>query len=91
MPLPEKFAINLVAHAFGPNIGKEFAVHVGEITKSFTLNVLRERKVIEFINPQKLKIIEFVIPSPVSPKDLRLSADERKLGIAFTELRIVPL
>lgn len=91
MPLPEKFAIHLVAHAFGPNIGEEFVVHVGEITKSFTLNASREERVIEFINPQRHKIIKFDIPSPVSPKDLGLGAEERKLGIAFTKLRIVPL
>jgi phosphoglycerol transferase len=91
MPLPEKFAIQLVARAFGPNVGKEFMVHVGGITKNFKLNASHERRVIEFVNSQKDKTIKFDIPSPASPKDLGLSADERKLGIAFTELRIVPL
>ncbi len=43
------------------------------------------------LTPKKDKTIKFDIPSPASPKDLGLGADERKLGIAFTELRIVPL
>ena len=37
LPLPDKFAIHLVAHAFGPNVDKAFLVHVGDSMAKFTL------------------------------------------------------
>jgi phosphoglycerol transferase len=91
MPLPEKFAIHLVAHAFGYNVGKEFVAHVGESSKSFVLGASPEEKVLKFINPQRVKTIKIYVPSPISPKELRINEDDRSLGIAFTMLRISPL
>jgi phosphoglycerol transferase len=90
-PLPRKFTVHLVAHAFGPNVGKEFVAHVGDEAARFTLGASPEAKVLEFSNPNKCRIMKIDVPSPTSPKELGLSADERCLGIAFTELRIAPL
>ena len=90
-PLPEKFTINLVAHAFGPNVGKEFVAHVGASAISFKLAASPELRVLEFSNPQRVGTLRIDVPFPVSPKGLGMSADDRSLGIAFTELRIVPL
>ena len=90
VPLPEKFTIHLVAKAFGPNVGKEFVAHVGDSAKSFTLSTSREERVLEFDNPKKSKIIKIKIPSPISPKELGLSGDERRLGIGLFELKISP-
>ena len=36
-PLPDRFAVHLVAHAFGPNVGKEFVARVGDSTAKFIL------------------------------------------------------
>ena len=91
MPLPEKFSVHLVAAAFGPNVGKGFVAHVGDETSRFTLNTSPEEKILRFVNPQKSRTITIVVPSPVSPKELGLSTDERRLGIGFFELRIEPL
>jgi phosphoglycerol transferase len=90
-PLPEKFAIHLVAHAFGPNVEKEFVAHVGVSSKSFTLGASLEERVLEFINLQRSKTIKIDIPSPISPKELGVSGDERIIGIKFVEMRIVAL
>jgi hypothetical protein len=90
-PLPERFAVHLVAHAFGPNVGKEFVAHVGDSAVRFTLAASPEERVLEFSNPKRSKIIKINVPSPCSPKELGLSTDERSLGIGFTELRIEPL
>jgi phosphoglycerol transferase len=91
MPLPEKFIVHLVAHAFGPNVGKEFVAHVGGSAIRFTLRASPEEKVLEFSNVERSRTIRIDIPSPTSPKTLGLNGDERSLGIAFEELRITPL
>ena len=90
-PLAEKFTVHLVAHAFGPNVEKEFVAHVGDSAIRFTLAGSPEEKVLEFRNPKRSKIIKIDVPSPCSPKELGLSGDDRRLGIGFTELRIEPL
>ncbi len=90
MPLPEKFTVHVVAHAFGPNVGKEVVAHVGDSAIRFTLGASPEERVLEFSNPKRSRTIRIDVPSPISPKALGLSGDERSLGIAFTELRIAP-
>ena len=89
-PLPDKFNIHLIANAFGQNAGKEFVARVGESAIRFTLGATTEEKLLEFNNPSKAKIIRIDVPSAVSPKALGLSGDERRLGIALTELRVAP-
>lgn len=90
-PLPGKFTVHLVAHAFGPNVGKEFVAHAGDSAIRFTLAASPEERVLEFSNPKRSKIIKIDVPSPCSPKELGLSADARRLGIGFAELGIEPL
>lgn len=91
MPLPERFSVHLVAGAFGPNVGKEFVAHVGDSAFRFTLAGRAEERMLEFSNPKRSKIITIDVPSPCSPKELGLSDDTRRLGIALWELRIEPL
>lgn len=92
MPLPEKFNVHLTAHAFGPNIGKEFEAHVGDSTIKFILGAADEEKVIAFDNPKRSKILRINVPAPISPKELSkgLSSDDRSLGIGFIEMKIAP-
>jgi hypothetical protein len=93
-PLPEKFAVHLVAGAFGPNVGKEFVARVGDSAVKFTLAGSvgsPEERVLEFSNPKRSNAIEIDVPSPCSPKRLGWSDDKRTLGIALTELRIEPM
>jgi phosphoglycerol transferase len=89
-PLPEKFAVHLVAHAFGPNVGKEFVARVGDSAAKFTLGASDEERVLEFSNPTRSRTIEIDIPAPASPKALGMNGDERTLGIGFVELRVAP-
>jgi phosphoglycerol transferase len=91
MPLPEKFTVHLVAHAYGPNVGKEFLAHVGDNSIGFKLSASPEERKLKFSNPKRLRTIIIDIPLAVSPKELGLGDDDRSLGIALTELRIVPL
>ncbi len=89
-PLPEKFAVHLVAHAFAADVGKEFVARVGNSTAKFTLGDSAEERVLEFSNPTRSKTIEIEIPAPASPKSLGYNGDDRSLGIGLKELRIVP-
>jgi len=91
-PLPKKFKVHFSARTFGPNVGKEFRMRVGDSVIKFTLSVADEKKVIEFNNPKRSNIIYIDIPNPISPKDLGLSGgDDRKLGIGLVKMKIVPL
>ena len=90
-PLPEHFMMYLLAGAFGTNIGKEFVARVGDNAIRFTLGASPEEKVIDFSNLKRSRIIKIDVPSPISPKELGISGDERRLGIAFVKLRIEPL
>ena len=90
MPLPEKFELQLLAHAFGANVGKEFVVQVGEQERRFTLGAGSEARVLELANPTGGRTLVFRVPLPVSPKELGMGQDERRLGIGIAEMRIVP-
>lgn len=89
-PLPENFSVHLVAHAFGPNVGKDFVVQVGGSTIKFKLGEIPKEIVLKINNIKKSSTMRIIIPSPISPKELGLSDEDRRLGIAFSRLQIVP-
>jgi phosphoglycerol transferase len=88
-PLPERFTVHLVAHAFGPNVGREFVARVGDDARRFTVGPADEEKVLEFQNPKGLRTMRIDVPSAVSPQALGMSDDPRRLGIGLAELRVV--
>lgn len=89
--LPKKFEIHLNAHAFGPNVGKGIKVSIGDDSAVFTLIDTDEQKIIRLKNINDSNVIRFKVPNAISPKELGLSADVRKLGIAFIEMKIVAI
>ncbi|MGX4643840.1 DUF7024 domain-containing protein [Massilia sp. SYSU DXS3249] len=89
-PLPEKFELQLRAHAFGRNAGPEFVLQVGNEQRRFTLGAQNEARVFEMSNPSGASTLIFRVPAAVSPKELGMSDDLRRLGIGITEMRIVP-
>lgn len=88
-PLPEKFSVQLQAFAFGPNVGNDFVAQVGENKVSFKLGEFPEERLLEFYNPNNSRTIKITIPLPISPNELGLGDDDRKLGIAFLKLKIL--
>lgn len=91
-PLPEKFELHLWAFTFGPFVGKEYVAHVGNSSRTFILGAAtKEKRVIEFTNPEGARTITIDIPSTISPKELGMGDDDRKLGVAFAQLGILPL
>jgi hypothetical protein len=87
---PSRFQLRLGAHAFGHNAGKEFVVQVGEAEQRFVPAAQNEERVFEFTNAGGAKTLVLRVPAAVSPKELGMSGDPRRLGIGITELRITP-
>lgn len=87
-PLPEKFTVRITAGAFGPNVGEDFIIQVGNNSTKFKLTSLPEEKIFNFNSPGGNKEIKIKIPSPISPKKLGINDDERNLGIGFIKLEI---
>ncbi|GAB2896720.1 hypothetical protein GCM10027046_27750 [Uliginosibacterium flavum] len=85
-PLPKRFELRLVAHAFGPNRDGEFSAIVGGGVRKFRLSDSDSEIVLAFDNPDGSDSIKIVIPDPISAKDLGMSGDERKLGIGLVKL-----
>ncbi|MEW6372027.1 MAG: hypothetical protein AB1584_13905 [Pseudomonadota bacterium] len=89
-PFPERFQLRLRAHAFGRNAGKEFTVQVGDQVRRFTVAAENGEFVFDFDNPGRAKTLVLRIPAAVSPMELGMSNDVRRLGIGVTELQVVP-
>ncbi len=91
--LPDIFTLSLKANAFGPNVGKDLIIKIGE--KTFNVLIPNSGPFdIELpvdLNGKKVKTIEFISPKPTSPKELGLSEDGRKLGIGFISMKIIPV
>jgi hypothetical protein len=91
-PLPENFILELVANAYGPNIGKRVKVIIGGIEKSFTIQEGDRDRVysLTFEGIGNSNTIEIIVPNPVRPKDIVTgNTDSRMLGLAFVSLKIL--
>jgi hypothetical protein len=89
--LPQgRLNLMIVGHAFGPNIGLPVKVALGDkefITK-FSDEVSQQN--IHFTNKVIcLNKLTIKIPNPISPQELGLSVDNRKLGVGFVGLKII--
>lgn len=87
-PLPQEFRLTINARAFGPNIGQPFILEVGNTTTPliFTQSFSEISTIVK--NPNKSIALSIRIPYPVSPSELNLGADTRKLGLAIKDLQI---
>ncbi|QKC97782.1 hypothetical protein EB231_26285 [Mesorhizobium sp. NZP2298] len=87
-PLPEKLVLHLTASAFGPNAGQPISVHIGSQSATFVLSKSVQEIAIPFENSEASTSISISIPNPISPKELGLNEDRRKLGIGFRQLSV---
>jgi len=89
-PLPRKFNVILNARAFGPNTNLDFALKIGSQVIPFKVKSYPEfeRVIIPVTNHSRLSILEIEIPKPISPKDLGIGDDTRRLGLGLTQLQI---
>ncbi|WP_041164110.1 DUF7024 domain-containing protein [Mesorhizobium opportunistum] len=87
-PLPKKGVLHLTASAFGPNVGQLISVHIGSQSATFVLSKSVQEIAIPFGNSGASTSISISIPNPISPKELGLNEDRRKLGIGFRQLSV---
>ncbi len=90
-PLPRRFVLQVTAAAFGPNVQRPVSVHCGAARAQLTFAATASTVAVTLNQETQARTLIFDIPQPSSPKSLRLSADERRLGIAFQQLVIHPL
>ncbi|MGO9005634.1 MAG: DUF7024 domain-containing protein [Beijerinckiaceae bacterium] len=91
-PLPRKFSLAIHGHSFGPNIGAEFMVEVGESRGTYVFSGDGKTQVplADFETLADAVTITINIPFPTAPNDLYPeSGDLRKLGLALNKLKIV--
>lgn len=89
--LPQKFALELKANAFGPNVGRPVKVRVGAVEKEFIVKdaPAPELHVLTFDGVNGADTIEIVPPQPTSPKQLDpQNGDPRMLGVSLVSLQI---
>lgn len=95
--LPEDFKLSLnVGDAFGLNLGKDIVVDIGGQIQTFKgparssdpsqPNIIS----LEF-KGTNTNIIKIICPSQISPKEMGVSNDPRKLGISLISLEISPI
>lgn len=87
-PLPKTLRVRLAAKAFGPNVGKTFTMSIGNSTKDFSLTNVNSAVAFTFENPGLSDTIRISVPQPISPLEINVARDARKLGIGMTELQI---
>lgn len=87
-PLPTRFTLILTAHAFGPSIGVPIPVKAGTNEQIFTLTAEDQTQRLNFTLAAPTDRLEFHIPQPTSPADLKQGEDPRKLGIGFVQLQL---
>jgi hypothetical protein len=88
--LPRRFTLEIVVtSAFAQNADRPIAVRVGDVQREFVVSRQGNVVQIPFELPSDGHTIELVLPSPVSPKDLGLGQETRRLGIGLKSMRIV--
>lgn len=88
--LPQEFDLYLKASPFGPNTNMDYKVIIGKEVYKFNLTHSDE-KILRILNPDLASSIIIEIPHPISPKELGINDDTRKIGIGLKEMKIRPI
>lgn len=87
-PLPERFRLTITGIAFGPNVGQDFNVTVGNENRLIKFSETGSSNQIDIFNPDGAKEILVTIPQPTSPAQLGQGQDQRQLGLGLVKLEI---
>ena len=95
--LPSNFRLIITpTQAFGPNVGKNFAVTIGEQTQNFigpgASKVASQPITLEFKGvPSGTDLLSMSIPEPSIADPANPKGDQRLLGLGMVTLEIAPL
>lgn len=87
-PMPASLNLIVTAQAFGPNVGQQVLVRVGQQERSFTATATPQEALLQFETDGQQKGIVIVVPAPASPKSLGMSPDDRTLGVGLVNIEI---
>lgn len=93
VPLPQRFTLQInVAHAMPPNVDRDIVVEIGGIRRTFRIGPSMTAAVaIAFELPAPARRLTLHVPEAVSPRELGINADTRRLGIGVASIAITPL
>jgi phosphoglycerol transferase len=88
--LPAKFTLVIKAGAIGPNLNAPIKVTAGTEQQEF---VIRRKDsadtcLLSFNLKEPADTISIIVPHPISPAELQMNTDTRKLGVALISLKI---
>lgn len=87
--ITKQFTLELTSNGFGPNCGQNVLIKVGTACATLVATKHASISAVQFdLGDEETKVIEILPPSPLSPASLGLSADARRLGLGFIQLRI---
>lgn len=90
--LPKNFRVRFGLNgAFGPVAGSRIEVLIGEQVQTFVAPAGAALIELRFNDvPKATDLLVIKVPDPVSPMELNLSADKRKLGLGLVSVEIIP-
>jgi phosphoglycerol transferase len=86
--LPKQVRIGFKARAFNVNATLPFTMRVGGQEKSFRVSEYEQELSLEFATDGAQRSLDIEVPHPVSPQELGLSVDVRKLGIGLGAVEV---
>lgn len=89
--LPKRFALELIAGAFGPNIGGPIKIRVGNVEHTIVADNKKEPDTYRLIfeTDGTSNALEIVPPKPTSPNEVDPNnRDTRKLGVSLFSIKI---
>lgn len=87
--LPAKFTLDLeFAPAFGPEVGKVVQIQAGDWKDQFVASNQPQKVTFLVQTTMPTDSITFIVPKPISPADLGVGKDTRKVSIMFKRLSI---
>lgn len=90
-PLPKRFVLHIRCQGFQPDVGRTTKVTVGRQTRQFVPTPAMGDFALRFDDHDAANEIEIRPATPVSPHDVGMSADTRKLGVGLQRLWIETL
>jgi hypothetical protein len=87
-PLPQKVNIGLQVRAFNANATLPFTMRIGDREARFRVTEIQQDLSLQFETDGNQRSLTIDVPRPLSPHELGISEDKRKLGIGLGEIAI---
>jgi phosphoglycerol transferase len=90
-PLPRRFILRVeTVTAMPPSVDVALPVRIGGVERAIRVGAGPTVAEVPFRIADAARTIEIAIAHPVSPRDLRINADPRELGILVKSIAIIP-